>query len=137
MAETSQGDLPAALQERIAATRLALSDNFARLTESRVRLRETLACLRNGRSEREILHDVAYARLVARLHTMPVIEQAKGILMAESNCTADEAFAMLRSASQRSNTKLRDLAEDIVRRVSGGGPGGPAQPSADEPPPAA
>lgn len=53
-----------------------------------------------------------------RLQTMPVIEQAKGILMAESNCSPDEAFAMLRAASQRSNVKVRDLAEEIVGRVS-------------------
>jgi len=43
-----------------------------------------------------------------------VIEQAKGILMAAQGCTPDDAFAMLVKASQRSNRKLRDLAQDIV-----------------------
>jgi len=62
--------------------------------------------------------EVAHARLLARLESMPVIEQAKGILMAESRCTAEQAFAMLRAASQRSNVKVRDIAEQIVARVS-------------------
>jgi hypothetical protein len=69
----------------------------------------------------ETFDEVAYERLLARLQSMPVIEQAKGILMAQSSCTADEAFAMLRAASQRSNIKVRDIAEDIVKRASGAG----------------
>ncbi len=84
----------------------------------------------------EILPEAAYARLLARLQTMPVIEQAKGILMAESRCSPDDAFTMLRAASQRSNTKVRDLAEEIVGRVSGDRLRGQAQPAADEPSPA-
>lgn len=118
----SAGVLPAALAERLESTRLALSVSAERLAQSRNRLRATLDSLQSGRSERELLHEVAYARLLARLDTMPVIEQAKGILMAESRCSPDEAFAMLRAASQRSNVKIRNLAEQIVSRVSGGGP---------------
>ena len=114
-----RGDLPG-IAERLAATQFALSDNLDRLTQSTERLCKTYQAARDGRSERDLLHDAAYARLLARLHTMPVIEQAKGILMAESRCSPDEAFAMLRAASQRSNMKVRDLAEEIVRRVSGG-----------------
>jgi PAS domain S-box-containing protein len=44
------------------------------------------------------------------------IEQAKGILMARERCTADEAFDMLRRASQRQNMKLRDVARSIIAR---------------------
>ncbi|MGH9225969.1 MAG: ANTAR domain-containing protein [Acidimicrobiales bacterium] len=39
---------------------------------------------------------------------------AKGILMQSESCTRDQAFDMLRRASQRENRKLRDLAEEIV-----------------------
>jgi hypothetical protein len=112
-------DGPADLEERLTATQLALSDNVERLAAARIRLRETLQSVRTSRSDREMLHEVAYARLLAKLQSMPVIEQAKGILMAESRCTAEEAFAMLRAASQRSNMKVRDLAQEIVARVSG------------------
>lgn len=54
-----------------------------------------------------------------RVVTMPVIEQAKGILMFYEHCTADEAFDMLRRASQRSNVPVRDIAAAIVERTSG------------------
>ena len=134
MQETSPAvDLPGALAERLAATRAALSDNLERLTQSRERLDETCRSVRTSRSEREFLHEAAYARLLARLHTTPVIEQAKGILMAQSRCSADEAFAMLRGASQRSNVKVRDLAEDIVGRVSASGQRVQPQSAAEEP----
>jgi AmiR/NasT family two-component response regulator len=43
------------------------------------------------------------------------IEQAKGILMERHKITEDEAFTMLTHASQRTNTKLRDVAEELVR----------------------
>jgi len=49
------------------------------------------------------------------LQSRDVIGQAKGILMAKEGVTADEAFAMLRRASQRLNVKLRQLAEDVAR----------------------
>jgi len=54
------------------------------------------------------------AGLQVAFKTRAVIDQAKGILMAERRCTADEAFAILTQASQRSNTKLHTLAERIV-----------------------
>jgi GAF domain-containing protein len=47
----------------------------------------------------------------------PVIEQAKGIIMAREGVTADEAFDVLRRASQRQNRKLRDIAVEIVQRA--------------------
>ncbi len=45
-----------------------------------------------------------------------LIGQAKGILMAQQGVSADEAFAILRRASQRTNTKLREVAEGVVDR---------------------
>jgi GAF domain-containing protein len=43
-----------------------------------------------------------------------VIEQAKGVLMAQRHIDADEAFDVLREASQRFNRKLCDIAHGIV-----------------------
>ncbi|MFY1622483.1 ANTAR domain-containing protein [Micromonospora sp. WMMD735] len=54
-----------------------------------------------------------------------VIEQAKGIIMGQRRCTADEAFAMLARVSQNSNRKLRDVAEALVRQVTRSVPGQP------------
>jgi GAF domain-containing protein len=44
-----------------------------------------------------------------------VIEQAKGILIAERRCDAEEAFRVLSRMSQESNRKLRDIAVELVR----------------------
>lgn len=46
--------------------------------------------------------------------TRQEIGQAVGLLMAQRKCTADEAFKLLQSASQRSNEKLRDVAHRMI-----------------------
>jgi GAF domain-containing protein len=52
------------------------------------------------------------------MRTRAVIEQAKGILMSQRRCDATEAFNLLAAASQRSNRKLRDIAQAIVDGVA-------------------
>ncbi len=46
-----------------------------------------------------------------------IIGEAKGIIMERQSCTRDEAFDVLRRASQRENRKLREVAEEFVLRV--------------------
>jgi GAF domain-containing protein len=53
------------------------------------------------------------------LQSRAVIDQAKGVLMAQHRCSADEAFALLVKASQQTNRKLRDVAEELVFNVAG------------------
>jgi hypothetical protein len=117
------------LHARIAAARALVEANMARLEESRSRLSATREETALARSERQQLHDSAFARLQARLESLPVIEQAKGVLMAQAGCHSEEAFDILRRASQRTNIKVRDLAADIVDRASRGG----ARPSGRSP----
>jgi GAF domain-containing protein len=52
------------------------------------------------------------------MESRAVIEQAKGIIMSQRRCTADEAFAILSKASQTANRKLRDVAATLVERAS-------------------
>jgi transcriptional regulator with GAF, ATPase, and Fis domain len=54
------------------------------------------------------------SQLHEKLDSLPVIEQAKGILMSSTGCSPDEAFDLLRQESQALNRKLRDVAGDIV-----------------------
>lgn len=49
-----------------------------------------------------------------KLQTLPVIEQAKGILMGQYQIPADDAFEMLRRCSQDTNTKLHLVAQTII-----------------------
>jgi GAF domain-containing protein len=58
-------------------------------------------------------------QLRASLVSRPVIDQAIGIIIAREKCSQSAAFAILRKASQNSNTKLRDLAARIVMDVTG------------------
>lgn len=46
-----------------------------------------------------------------------VIEQAKGVIMAMRGVPEHEAFEVLRATSQKSNVKVRDLAQQIVTGV--------------------
>jgi hypothetical protein len=63
--------------------------------------------------------------LRAALASRAVIDQAIGIVMGQNRCTADEAFAILRSASQHRNVKLRDLAASMIENVTGKPPVAP------------
>ena len=94
--------------------------NVQRLEDTRASLQATQEQVRAGRSARQALHESAYARLQARLESLPVIEQAKGIVMAQTGCGPDEAFDVLRRKSQRTNVRVRDLATDLVRQTVSG-----------------
>lgn len=52
--------------------------------------------------------------LIEALVTRELIGQAQGILMERERITADQAFDVLRRASQRMNIKLREVAETLV-----------------------
>ena len=49
--------------------------------------------------------------------TRAVIEQAKGIIMRDNNCTPDEAFDKLVRLSQQSHRKLHDIAQMLVTQI--------------------
>jgi GAF domain-containing protein len=59
-------------------------------------------------------------QLRAAMESRAVIEQAKGIIMGDRRCTADEAFEILVRLSQDTNRKLRDLAQILVDQASAG-----------------
>jgi GAF domain-containing protein len=61
-------------------------------------------------------------QLAQALENRDVIGQAKGIIMAAQDLSSDEAFDVLRRASQRANRKLHEVARDIVERRNGGPP---------------
>lgn len=54
-------------------------------------------------------------QLAAAVHTRDLIGQAKGILMERHKLDADQAFAVLTRASQHTNVKLRDIAEQLTK----------------------
>lgn len=59
------------------------------------------------------------SQLEQKVANRDLIGEAKGILMARSNIGEDEAFELLRRASQRLNSKLTSVARDVVHPVEG------------------
>jgi GAF domain-containing protein len=58
--------------------------------------------------------------LRSAMESRATIEQAKGILMGAQRCGPEQAFDILRRASQGQNRKLRDIATEIVDRYAAG-----------------
>jgi hypothetical protein len=58
------------------------------------------------------------ANLRRAMSSRPVIEQAKGMLMADNRCGSDEAFALLSRLSQDHHVPVADVAAAIVYQAS-------------------
>ena len=58
------------------------------------------------------------SQLAAKLDTLPVIEQAKGVVMARYGIDSDAAFALLRRWSSHTNVRVRDISHLVVTAVA-------------------
>jgi GAF domain-containing protein len=74
-----------------------------------------------------IANSVAYSSAVVTndqlrdaLDSREVIGQAKGILMEREKISADDAFGLLKQVSQRTNRKLRQVAQDVLDSTENG-----------------
>jgi GAF domain-containing protein len=94
-------------------------DGFDRLDENLVALFTPSASAAIVSARRHAQARDLAAQLNQALISRAVIDHAIGILMAESHCGADQAFEVLKRASNNRRMKLRDLAAEIVTRVSG------------------
>lgn len=70
------------------------------------------------------LHDLQeeVEQLRQAIASRPVIDQARGVLMAVHSCSSEAAWEILREASQLSNTKLRAVAEAVTASAGNDGP---------------
>ncbi|MFK0019936.1 ANTAR domain-containing protein [Streptomyces sp. NPDC090798] len=58
-------------------------------------------------------------QLKRAMQTRPVIDLARGVLMASFGLSADDAWNVLVEVSQHTNTKVHHVAEDLVGAVNG------------------
>ncbi|GGY13424.1 hypothetical protein GCM10010384_18960 [Streptomyces djakartensis] len=79
------------------------------------------------RAERLHVLQEEVEQLRQAIASRPVIDQARGILMAIHGCTSDEAWHILRETSQLSNTKLRDVAAAVTASAETNGPPPPPE----------
>ena len=87
-----------------------------------------LAGLALSAAEARQAEDLRVANLEAALVSRNLIGQAQGILMERERITADQAFDILRRASQHLNIKLRDVAQRLVDTGEGPGSSSPSAP---------
>jgi ANTAR domain len=81
-------------------------------------------------SAAEAHEDEARETIQAALAIREMIGQAEGILMEREHITADQAYAILRQASQHLNARIRDVAQVLVdtgRSPQTGSPRSPAR----------
>jgi GAF domain-containing protein len=85
--------------------------------EDDVRLGEEVAAfvaIAVGNAEAAARATTDVANMRQAMVSRSVIEQAKGILMERYKITPEQAFTLLTHASQRSNVKLRDIADELA-----------------------
>ena len=70
-------------------------------------------------AESATAHRSRVEHLNRALESRNIIEQAKGMIMAQQRCSAEDAFAMLRKLSMDENIRLQDLATSVVASASG------------------
>jgi hypothetical protein len=105
-----------------------LPDAFDATDRARALLFATLARLAVDSAEERATDELKTDNLTEALRTRAMIGQAQGILMERERVTADEAFDMLRRASQHMNIKLREVAETLVETGESPETGSPPEP---------
>ena len=116
-----------ALARRVMTSRADIDQLEARADESEARADDIETRVE---VDRDMIADLQDQGVLSREHAEQMeralkssrtIGAAIGMIMASRNVCEDEAFTILRTASQNSNRKLRDLAAELV---ASGGPGG-------------
>jgi hypothetical protein len=109
---------------RLEAVRLESEALVRRCEQAAARTRAVRDQIRRCRSQREILRNSPFAGRGC----IPVIEQAKGIVMAQHGCGPEEAFDLLRRASQRADVRVHVLAAQVVEHFASSRDGGNVTP---------
>lgn len=87
---------------------------FGATDRAKGQLFATLAGLALNSAEERAFDEKRSANLVEALRTRELIGQAQGILMERERISGEQAFDVLRRASQHMNIKLREVAESLV-----------------------
>ncbi|MEV6793273.1 ANTAR domain-containing protein [Streptomyces sp. NPDC051320] len=76
-----------------------------------------------SRQTEDLRHEVDGLRQALRTH--PLIDTARGIVMATGSCSEEEAWQVLVDVSQCTNIKLREIAQRLVDSITGPPPSRP------------
>jgi anti-anti-sigma factor len=108
---------------------LTLTGTRPLFAESEPRAAGAEGLLLDAEQESGVLKDlrIEVVQLRRAMQTRPVIDLARGILMASFALSAEDAWRVLVLASQHTNTKLHHLAGELVSAVQGDPPAGTVQ----------
>lgn len=110
----------ASLRARTAALTERAQEATAHANETRAAARASCNHAAEAAEMRSALDAVEHELegLRVAMHTRGVIEQAKGMLMAQEHCDEETAFAMLVSMSQKAHVKLIEVCRTLVTTFS-------------------
>jgi hypothetical protein len=111
---------------RLTAARLESEALVRRYEQAAARALAVRDQVRWCRSQRQLLRSSLFAGRPPRC--VPVIEQAKGIVMAQQGCRPEEAFDLLHRASQRAHVRVHVLAAQVVEHLVSSKDGGNVTP---------
>jgi GAF domain-containing protein len=113
----SSMSIPVPLQREVSAALNVYSTERDAFDDATVELANTFAAYAGVALANMHLYQ-AQGRVAEQLQqamqSRAVIEQAKGVLMGQRRCTAQQAFDLLVRLSQDTNRKLRDVAQALV-----------------------
>jgi GAF domain-containing protein len=114
---------PVPVQRELSAALNVYSTSEHAFDDSSLELAETFAAYAGVALANMHLYEAqskVAEQLQAAMQSRAVIEQAKGILMGQRGCSAQEAFDVLVRLSQDTNRKLRDVAQALVDEAAQG-----------------
>jgi PAS domain S-box-containing protein len=108
------GEVVGGVMTVLMVTDQPLSTTYVHVVESLAAAVASLVQESQLRTEMQTLGEDMQAALASRA----VIDQAKGIVMADHRCSADQAFQHLVTLSNSTHRKVRDVAQAIVDQVA-------------------
>jgi GAF domain-containing protein len=117
----SSMSIPVPLQREVAAAVNIYSVDRDAFDDAAVQLATTFAAYAGvalANMHRYQAQGQVAEQLQQAMQSRAVIEQAKGILMGQRRCTAQQAFDILVGLSQGANRKLREVAEALVAQAA-------------------
>ena len=109
--------IPVPVQREVSAALNIYSTGEDAFDEASVELAQTLGAYAGVALANVHLYQAlgkAAEQLQHAMQSRAAVEQAKGILMGQRGCTADEAFTILVMLSQDSNRKLREVSQALI-----------------------
>jgi hypothetical protein len=113
---------------RLTAVRLESEALVRRYEQAADPARAVCDQVQRCRSQRQTLRSLRFAGRRAGPGCMRVVEQAKGVVMAQRRCGPGEAFDLLRRASQRADVRVHVLAAQVVEHLASSKDGGNVTP---------